>query len=275
MYEAVLENGDLSQLGVWWTQCFQYIDDVIAMNKLIKKRLTRTHSVECIMEMGDRTCMEADELLLSRIMSGAEPEEDCSVRTADFIRAAQVLLTHLLPHVAVGVASELILKLVGAQTSRDREIGMDEVRRPAHEKLATVKMLMDRIIEMMTPENAGVVLRWTLPLKGRHRYFIWNQLKDALRRNHWRMIKVRQMGRELGVEWQTSGGAIRVLPTREQATRFGSLRPDVLVMVPGHRELDFLGIVESIGIPLGTKTWRGPIHPIHRPTSWMQEHPMI
>ncbi len=159
----------------------------------------------------------------------------------------------------------MIIMLIGSQPRRSRQLGIDEVVRPAHQKLRTLAYLQNVITNAMMQENAGVVLRWAMT-RHRHHQWFWQVLTNHVKRCRWNVGKVEQVkGFGLGAVRHSGTHQFAVLPS-ENNDQFGEIRIGQAVMIPPNRVLGApIHEDQSITIYCGT------LHPFLPPTQAMQD----
>ncbi|MBI4122330.1 MAG: hypothetical protein HY461_03280 [Parcubacteria group bacterium] len=264
--DMLVESGDLTQVGVAWiTMVGGHLNDMLAANKLIAAAI-ETHPLECIQELGDETVRRADEFLLGRVRAGQGAVNGTSLQSREFMGACHLLgLPSLSPLQKAQLASEMLIMLVGSQSRRSREIGADEWTRPIHQRMQTLEHLLAIIIDQMTPENAGVVLRWAMGRR-RHHHWLWNRLMDQVKqRHHWRMGTYQDLGDlGCGICYNMGSREIIVLPSEGCEERFGWLKVGCTVMTaPTHVHGKPVERTEKRTV------YRGDLHPLMPPTEAM------
>lgn len=223
-----------------------------------------THSLECIQDGGDATALKADEYLYNRVSQGLGPEGNASKKTAEFLAGCHVLSLEGMPILRrVQMASEMIIMLIGHQTRRDREIGMDESIRLRDQKLRTLTYLQNVITNAMTLENAGVVLRWAMS-RHRHHQWFWQRLTSHVKRCQWNIGKVEHVqGFGLGTVRYSGSRRFVVLVSENNVYE---IKVEQTVMIPPHRTLG-----KPVQEDENLTVYRGTLQPFLPPTKSMQD----
>lgn len=265
---AVLENSDLRKLGVSWALVGNHLDDALLRERFLATAVT-THALECIQDLGDATADTSDAILFERLEKGIGPDPQSSEKTAEFLSACQLLGTNTLkPEEKVELASQMIVMLVGRQSKRDKGTAGDSSVRTQYTKLRTLNYLLNVIFSQMTPDNAGVMLRWAM---GRHRHheWVWKRITTEVEKvHHWRLAKVERFENgDVGVAWWLRGRQTVVLPTSGSTELYGDLEPaQTLVIVPPSKQLGAL-----INRGDNWTLYQAPLHPLRPPTPQMRE----
>ncbi|MEK7632616.1 MAG: hypothetical protein AAB473_02385 [Patescibacteria group bacterium] len=267
--EAVLEDGDMSKLGIAWLDCFPHVSDSIRLQP-VRKAMKETHAIEFLLEGSDDTVRRIDAWLIDRLESGKGAPEGASKLTAEFFAAAAIAAMSDVPkHVVVQLAATAILKIVGEMPWAARKMGSDVSRRPAHEQLKVLSWLIGRISGVMTDENAGIVLRWAMIKGRRHHNWVRERLTRAAESYGWRLVPVVRRHGELVAAWR--GGRDYVARQSADPMQIGELREDGgRAWVPRERLL---------GEPAERSTQRVvyhvPLHPATIVTTAMEKNPNL
>lgn len=266
--DAVLENGDLSELGVGWLFCFPHLSDITRLEP-VRNAMEVTHAVEFLLEGGDATVARIDAWLVDRLQNGRGAPEGASKLTAEFFQAAAVAAMPETPkHLAVQLASTAVLKIVGEMPWASRRVGSDVSRRPAHERLVVLGWLIDRISGAMTDENAGIVCRWAMIKGHRHHNWVRDRLTSAAAARGWRLVPITMIDGEPVATWKV-GGRTYIVRQGADPSKIGELRADGgRAWVPRER---FLG--DPIERDGGRIVFRTPLHPATLVTPTMEECP--
>lgn len=263
---AVLENGDLSRLGVNWFSHFTHLQDQLRLQP-IRKEMEETHAIEFLIEGGDAVVQRIDAWLLDRLERNLGAPAKASALTSEFFTAMAVINLPGTPgHVIAQLASEAILKMVGAMPWASRQFGHDISLRTAHTQLKVLDWLIARIAGLMTSENAGVVLRWATASK-RHHNWVRDRLTKAAEQHQWRLMPVTEQDGEPIVTW-TTGGRTYVVRQGANPEQIGDLRVGGRAWVPRTR---FLG--EPVENARLLVVYQAPLHPAAMPTKAMQDNP--
>lgn len=264
--EEVLENGDLSQLGVNWFSHFTHLQDQLRLQP-IRKEMEETHAIEFLIEGGDATVQRIDAWLLNRLECGLGAPAKASALTSEFFTAMAVINLSGTPgYVIAQLASEAILKMVGAMPWASRQFGHDISLRTAHTQLKMLDWLIARITNLMTDENAGVVLRWATA-SNRHHNWVRDRLTKAAEHYQWRLMPVTEQDGQPVVTWAT-GGRTYVVRQSADPKQIGELRIGGRAWVPRTR---FLG--EPVENARLLVVYQAPLHPAAMPTKAMQDNP--
>lgn len=252
----------MKQVGVGWVGG-NNVRDFDSMTWL-SREAPFTHSLECIQEAGDATALKADEYLYNRVSQGLGPEVNASRKTAEFLGGCHALSLPGMPILRrVQMASEMIIMLIGHQTRRSREIGMDESVRLRDQKLRTLTYLQNVITNAMMLENAGVVLRWAMT-RHRHHQWFWQRLTNHVKRCQWNVGKVEHVqGFGLGTVRHSGSRRFVVLASENNV---GEIKVEQTVMIPPHRTLG-----KPVQEDENLTVYRGCLQPFLPPTKSMQD----
>lgn len=268
--EAVLKNGDLSELGIGWLFCFPHLSDGIRL-KSVREDMEVTHAIEFLLEGGDEAVRRIDAWLCERLENGKGAPEGASKLTTEFFAAAAIAAMSEAPkHLVVQLASTAILKIVGGMPWYSRKMGGDTGWRPAHQSLNVLNWLIGRISGVMTDENAGIVLRWAMIKGHRHHDWVRDRLTQAAETHGWRLVPVVELHGEAAAVWKV-GGREYIVRQSADPEKIGELRTDGgRAWVPRER---FLG--ESVACSRQQIVYRAPLHPAAIVTSAMEESPEL
>ncbi len=268
--EAVLENGDLSEIGIGWLSCFPHLSDITRLEP-VRKDMEQTHAIEFLLDGGDATVRRIDAWIVDRLENGKGAPEGASKLTAEFFAAAAIAGMPGAPkHIVVQLASTAILKIVGEMPWASRKVGSDTGWRPTHQQLAVLSWLIDRISGVMTDENAGVVCRWAMIKGHRHHNWVRDRLTKAAEARGWRLVPVVRQGSESVAAWKV-GGRDYIVRQGAEPEKIGELYADGgRVWVPRDR---FLG--EPVERSNQRIVFHAPLHPATLVTAAMEERPEL